>query len=125
LNNDTNLVDGVTDPGLDVLGRYSGNRGLETHRVVGSFSPNVWGIYDMHGNVSEWCLDWYQADLGTETVADPPGLASGTSRTVRGGGWNSSAAECRSAARGFDAPSSADPAIGFRLAAPGQPGANL
>ena len=55
--------------------------------AVGSFVPNFWGIYDMHGNVGEWCLDWH-AGLNTDDAIDPVGASSGTVRVFRGNGYN-------------------------------------
>ena len=83
---------------------------------VGSYSPNDWGLYDMHGNVEEWCLDWYQADLGTLPVSDPIGPESGTSRLLRGGGWTSTdPLVCRSAGRYRTAPNDVSGGTGLRI----------
>src|SRR5262249_41903494 len=69
-------------------------------RPVGSYPPNDFGLYDMHGNVWEWCSDWYAADYYVKgETKGPEGPANGTRRVVRGGSWLRSAAECRSAAR--------------------------
>ena len=65
---------------------------------VGSFSPNAWGLYDMHGNVNEWCWDYYGA-YDPEAAEDPTGPASGTRHVYRGGGWNDFAKNMRSAYR--------------------------
>ena len=81
---------------------------------VGSYLPNAWGLYDMHGNVWEWCLDWYAGNLGTGAVTDPIGAGSGSVRVRRGGSW-SPASSCRSAFRGDVPPSYWDNNIGFRL----------
>ena len=68
--------------------------------TVGSYSPNGFGLYDMHGNVSEWCLDHYKSNY-YETAApeDPPGPSSGSGRVFRGGAWGNDATACRSASR--------------------------
>ena len=82
---------------------------------VGSFHPNGWGLYDMHGNVWEWCSDWYGAYPSGDAV-DPPGVASGSSRVLRGGGWCDNARYCRSAVRGNNTSSFRNDVIGFRVA---------
>lgn len=84
------------DPNLDVVGWYCGNS-AEFGGAVAQKLPNAWGLYDFHGNVYEWCNDWYGA-MGRETM-DPTGPKTGTSRVVRGGCWNRPAPECRSASR--------------------------
>ncbi len=101
-----------TDANLEPLGVYYMNDpGHEAN--VGTKQANAWGLYDMHGNVWEWCLDWY----GTypETVTDPTGATSGSYRVRRGGGWNSHARDCRSAIRGYSSPGSHYFSIGFRV----------
>jgi formylglycine-generating enzyme required for sulfatase activity len=82
--------------------------------VVGSFTPNAWGLYDMHGNVREWCWDWYEA-YSTSTQTDPTGASSGSDRVGRGGGWFSYGQNVRSAYRINGAPSYPYIGVGFRL----------
>jgi formylglycine-generating enzyme required for sulfatase activity len=99
---------------------YNGNakgtyRGQTT--AVGSFAANSWGLYDMHGNVWEWCWDWY-GDYASGSQTDPTGAASGAARVSRGGSWSNGAEHVRSAVRGNDTPSSRGSHIGFRLVRP-------
>lgn len=117
LNNGENLTDISTCTSLNELGLYRYNAGLnDQHAVVGSYAPNAWDIYDMHGNVWEWCLDRYQINLGADPVIDPVGPSSKPGRVLRGGGWGCDARACRSANRGVTMPSRAAGNIGFRLA---------
>ena len=82
---------------------------------AGSFAPNPWGLYDMHGNVWEWCWDLY-GDYSDEAQTDPAGAASGADRVGRGGSWFYVASHARSALRGSDNPSFGSNFVGFRLA---------
>ena len=92
---------------------------------MGQKLPNPWGLYDMHGNVWEWCGDWWSNNLPGGSVVDPAGSDSGSARVVRGGGWGSwrsLAGDCRSAYRFNFIPDSWYGGLGFRvLLAPGQP----
>ncbi|MCX6286657.1 MAG: formylglycine-generating enzyme family protein [Bacteroidetes bacterium] len=81
---------------------------------VGSFSPNAWGLYDMHGNIWEWCNDWYD-DYPSADQTNPHGPESGTFRVFRGGGWRNYAQLCRSAFRYRYFPDYRHFNIGFRL----------
>lgn len=82
---------------------------------VGSFAPNAWGLYDMHGNVWEWCWDWYGSYSGLSAV-NPAGADSGTYRVNRGGGWNDFGRHLRSAYRAAYPPENKTFNVGFRLA---------
>ncbi|MDD4017456.1 MAG: formylglycine-generating enzyme family protein [Kiritimatiellae bacterium] len=106
---------GNTNEYLNALGWYKYNEPTPptAAQPVGGKRPNAWGLYDTHGNVWEWCLDWYgtSAELGT----DPDGAVSGSSRVIRGGSWFITASYCRSANRDYYSPSSRNFNIGFRL----------
>lgn len=97
---------------------FDENSGLQTH-PVGLKPPNAWGLYDMHGNVWEWCLDWHEWDYYSRApVDDPLNEDISSIRTMRGGGWVASRGMCRSAYRGAYDPEDWDSAIGFRVVKP-------
>jgi len=90
---------------------------LERTTTVGSYQPNALGLYDMHGNVNEWCQDWHSgAYYNYSPSEDPAGPATGSCRVRRGGGWVNDAGGCRSASRGRGAPVKRDTLRGFRVA---------
>ncbi len=94
---------------------FDENSGGKTH-PIGQKKPNPWGLYDIYGNVYEWCEDWYGDYPTTGIVVDPKGPSSGTLRVDRGGGYASPAEDCRSAIRFYYAPEDRGSRMGFRLA---------
>lgn len=101
---------------LDEYAWYERNSGRTTHPVAQK-KPNAWGLYDMHGNVWEWCADWYDADYDQQSPADDPkGPASGALRVVRGGSWFVVPGLSRSAIRVRNHPGVRIPVAGFRVA---------
>ena len=123
LNSGADLTNQTADAALGEVGRYWYNGGAEGTAdsdvtagtaAVGSYLANAWGLHDLHGNVWEWCRDWY--DSYSSETADPPGADSGSARVRRGGSWRSEAAECRSANRDIRAPDYRGAHVGFRIA---------
>jgi formylglycine-generating enzyme required for sulfatase activity/serine/threonine protein kinase len=98
---------------IDQVAWYDGNSGRTTHSV-GTKKPNAWGLHDMHGNVWEWCADWYGDTL--PGGLNPKGPASGAYRVRRGGGWNGVATYCRVAYRNGSNPTDSRNSFGLRVA---------
>lgn len=95
---------------------YKDNNTSNGTKDVGTKLPNPWGLYDMHGNVKEWCGDWYASNYySTSPDTDPTGPDTGGSRVLRGGSWGFVAKLCRSASRYYDKPFNAYSGIGFRV----------
>jgi formylglycine-generating enzyme required for sulfatase activity len=106
-------------PSLDALGWYQYNSGRHTHPVRQKL-PNPWGLFDMHGNVYEWCSDW-EGDYPIDAVTDPMGPPTGSGpprgsvRIVRGGSWDTISSFCRSATRNSREPGNGGYEVGFRF----------
>ncbi len=129
LNSGKNLENEEEDDNMAEVGRYWYNGGSSYNSngygnctdkygtaKVGSYKPNAWGLYDMHGNVSEWCLDWSnERDHLSSGVTDPVGPSSGTWREIRGGWWLNDAGGCTSFYRNHANPLWVCHLMGFRL----------
>ena len=126
LSSGKDLGGDLVSPNVAEVGRYFHNRddgkgGHTEHTAVGSYLPNAWGLYDMHGNVWEWCLDWWWR-LPTGAVEDyegHPGEVGG--RVLRGGAWSNAAWFCVVEARDEGSPQWCySSSVGFRVCAPAQ-----
>ncbi|MGD0092842.1 MAG: DUF2950 family protein, partial [Planctomycetota bacterium] len=105
---------GDNDGDLDGVAWYSGNCGTKPHHPVGQKKPNAWGLYDMHGNVFEWCQDWFDK-YPPGAATDPQGAAKGIGRVVRGSCRVNPARYCRSASRAVITPDTRVDLLGFRV----------
>jgi len=140
-NDGSAILNTNPDDNLKLLGRYERNGGkvlsgtsyvdpaascgvTNGTAIVGSYLPNAWGLYDMHGNVWEWCLDWYADDItahGGKVNIDPAtpanilSGASGANRVRRGGSWSNAAGNCRPAYRSSGTPTPRSYINGFRV----------
>jgi formylglycine-generating enzyme required for sulfatase activity len=102
-----------------IFGGYGGSEEIFLGRTTatGSYAANRFGLFDMHGNVAEWCWDWYEADYYENAPkANPTGPKTGTHRVLRSGSWLLNNTSCRSAARGFQPPKELSYTNGFRVA---------
>ena len=111
---------GANLQGITIMGGYGGvikGPNLKRTTTVGSYPANAWGLFDMHGNVGEWCWDWYGKDFyAAGPRDDPKGPEQGEQRSLRGGSWLVTEASCRSASRLGHAPSERKDYTGFRVA---------
>ena len=111
-----NVADGTASNRFEDWQAIKSKDGYVFSCTVGTFSSNGFGLHDMHGNVWEWCSDWYDADYYVSSPQqDPQGADEGAFRVYRGGSWRLSSQNCRSAARSRFLPEFRDESLGFRV----------
>ena len=110
----TRFYSGDADSDLDAVAWYGANSGNTTH-PVGTKKANLFGVYDMHGNVWQWCQDWYAENYEKLSATDPMNNVAGADRVVRGGSWYLAPEYCRSSGRYFSALDGRFYIIGFRV----------
>lgn len=99
---------------IDAVAWYYDNSGITTH-PCGTKRANALGLYDMSGNVREWCKDWYSSSYTSYDTNNPAGPSSGSYRVIRGGGWYNNAENCRVANRNYNSPGNGNFILGFRV----------
>jgi formylglycine-generating enzyme required for sulfatase activity len=115
----TNFFPGCDETDLTRVGWHKQNENTGSCKPVGLKNQNSWGIYDSHGNVAEWCNDWY-GDYPAANQSNPTGPSYASLKVVRGGSWASEAFMCRSAFRDALPPGSANKLTGFRVVCRGK-----
>ena len=111
-----NVADGTAKKQFDQWNTIRSRDGYVFTAPVGEYSANDFGLHDMHGNVWEWCGDWYGKDYYSSAERDDPrGPDEGADRAYRGGGWGDSSRSCRSAFRNRNSPDFRDFSLGFRV----------
>ncbi|MBI2479207.1 MAG: SUMF1/EgtB/PvdO family nonheme iron enzyme [Planctomycetia bacterium] len=111
-----NVSDASAERKFNWANTIQADDGFEFTSPVSSFQPNAFGLYDMIGNVREWCADWFDADYYRKSpTEDPTGPAAGSYRVLRGGAWNRDASDCRAASRDYFEPTTRRDSVGFRV----------
>jgi formylglycine-generating enzyme required for sulfatase activity len=110
----TEYFSGNGEEALTKVAWYHANSGQQTHTVGEKKAANAWGLFDVHGNVWEWCQDWY-GPLSSDDIKDPVNINKGDARVLRGGSWSHNAENCRAAYRYWRAPAARSYIYGLRV----------